>query len=75
VKVSVVKNQFKLSLIPSSLVGYFVLFSLFAAVLMVSFAFNLRTEVSEILSLTTMFGYLGLRRRLKKSRISVSAAV
>jgi hypothetical protein len=74
VKVNVVKNQFNLTLMRSSFTGYIVLLALFVAVLMVSFAFNLRPEASEILSLTTMFGYLGLRRRLKKSRTPISAA-
>jgi len=72
--VNVVKNQFDLTLMHSSLTGYIVLFALFVAVLMASFAFSLRSEISEILSLTVMFAYLGLRRRLKKSRTSLSAA-
>ncbi len=57
------KSQFELTLLQSNLTGFIVLFTLFLAVLMVSFAFSLRSEVSEILSLTVMFGYLGLRRR------------
>jgi hypothetical protein len=74
VKVNVVKNQFNLTLMHSSFTGYVVLFALFVAVLIASFAFDLRSELSEILSLTVMFGYLGLRRRFKKSRTPISAA-
>ncbi|MFT4716529.1 MAG: hypothetical protein ACI9ZD_001293 [Paracoccaceae bacterium] len=47
--------------------AYLVLFGLFIAVLVATFAFGLSPEVSEILSLTLMFGFLGLRRRSIRS--------
>jgi hypothetical protein len=62
-KVIVVSKPITQNLLHSSFTAFAVLFLLFIAVLMVSFAFELSSEASEILSFTLMFGYLGLRRR------------
>lgn len=63
-KVSAVSNYFT----QSRFTGYFVLFFLFALVLCASLALNLRPEIAEITTFVTLFGYLALRRRFKRSR-------